>query len=54
MWRAPQQKVLQTSEAEDNDGGHVHPAGEKFGKAFAMSVEDSVDDGLAKFECYAR
>ena len=39
------------SKAVDNDEGHVHP-GDEFGKAFAMSVEDPVDNGLAKFECY--
>ena len=51
VWSAPQRKVLRTSEAVDNDKGHVYP-GDEFGKAFAMSVEDPVDDGLAKFECY--
>lgn len=35
----------------DNDEGHVRLSDE-FGQAFAMSVEDPVDDGLAKFECY--
>ena len=50
-WNAPQQKVLRTDEAVDNDKGHVFPEDE-FGKAFATSVEDPVDDGLAKFECY--
>ncbi|KAI2509947.1 hypothetical protein MHU86_4512 [Fragilaria crotonensis] len=51
VWSAPQQKILRTSEAVDNDRGHVDP-GDEFGKAFTMSVEDPVDDGLAKFECY--
>jgi hypothetical protein len=39
------------SEAVDNDEGYVRPD-EEFGEAFAMSVEDPVDDGLAKFDCY--
>ena len=51
VWSAPQQGVLRTSRAVDNDEGHVRPSDE-FGKAFAMSVNDPVDDGLAKFECY--
>jgi hypothetical protein len=51
VWSAPQQEVLRTSEAVDNDKDHVYP-GDEFGKAFATSVEDPVDDGLAKFECY--
>ncbi len=51
VWSAPQQELLRTSEAVDNNKGHVYP-GDEFGKAFAMSVEDPVDDGLAKFECY--
>ena len=51
VWTAPQQKVLRTSKAVDNDEGHIHP-GDEFGKAFAMSVEDPVDNGLATFECY--
>ena len=50
-WSAPQQGVLRTSEAVDNDKGHVRPDDE-FRRAFAMSVEDPVSDRQAKFECY--
>ena len=50
-WSAHQQWVLRTSGAVDNDKGHVHP-GDEFGKAFTTSVDDPVDDGLAKFECF--
>ena len=48
---APHQGILWTSEALDNDEGHVRPD-EEFGRAFAMSVADPVGDGLAKFNCY--
>jgi hypothetical protein len=51
VWSAPHQGLLRTSEAVDNDEGYVR-LDEEFGEAFAMSVEDPVDDGLAKFDCY--
>ena len=41
---------MRTSEAVDNDKAYLRPDDE-FGKAFSMSVEDPVGNGLAKFEC---
>jgi hypothetical protein len=51
VWSAPRQGILRTSEAIENDKGHVQPDKE-FVRAFAMSVADPVGDGLAKFDCY--
>ena len=51
VWSAPRQGILRTSEALDNEKGHVQ-LDEEFGRAFAMSVKDPVGNGLAKFECY--
>jgi hypothetical protein len=51
VWSAPRQGILRTSDAFDNDNGHVRPDKE-FGRAFAMWVVDPVGDGLAKFDCY--
>ena len=47
---APRQGILRTSEALDNNKGHVQPD-EDFGRAFAMLVADPVGDELAKFDC---
>ena len=51
MERSHRQGVLQKNESVDNNKGYVQPEDE-FGRAFAMSSEDLVCDGLAKFECY--
>jgi hypothetical protein len=46
VWSAACQGILRTSEALDNDKGHVRPD-EEFGRAFVMLVIDPVGDGLA-------
>ena len=51
VWRAPQQHLLATYRAVDNDCGFIGPA-EPLRPAFEMSIDTSLRDGHPIYDCY--
>ncbi|KAI2493660.1 hypothetical protein MHU86_20875 [Fragilaria crotonensis] len=50
-WRAPQQELLSSDKAINNDRGFVQPY-DDFEPAFEMSVDVSLRDDSPRFDCY--
>ena len=50
-WQAPQQHLLSTDKAVNDDVGHVD-ASAPFAQAFETSVREPIQDGIARYDCY--